>query len=261
MADSANAVAEERPCRSEAISRFSVDDTQFEDADFDVEIRDNATEDSGLTNPSGGNEALGENAAQYNPTLSPLQETQTSEPLNEPLLRQPSTHHQHGCDWKLILFGVGLMIIVAIFTMPSYEGNRNTSGQPNPMKRFDRLQSCARLLSPGMECKKKHKAEVRCKALAWFQEGSGGSLVDLLDNSCSWDDEFGLLFALIIFRESLGIQDPSWHPDRPVQGLSDVCRWKRVTCGSNKAIVKLSLNHANLNGTLPNEMFRLKLQE
>jgi hypothetical protein len=77
---------------------------------------------------------------------------------------------------------------------------------------------------------------------------------------CSWDSDFAILYALIVIRESLAVQDASWHNrnsngNTEVKSLQQVCRdWSRIQCNERGQLSGLILADANLVGTLPAEL-------
>lgn len=91
---------------------------------------------------------------------------------------------------------------------------------------------------------------------------------------CQHDNDFQPLFALVVLRGALRVPFATWNRDAvPIRSLGDVCHWARVTCSekpieefehtlngkqavfpSQHVVTRLTLEHANLTGTLPREM-------
>ena len=151
--------------------------------------------------------------------------------------------------WKIML-GLCVIALAAVST---------TSNHGRPTKqaisgRFAQLEECAKKMDLRLNCstRSSEASSIRCRALEWFL-GPGANV--RLD--CSWDTEFGMLLSLIILRESLGVQEPSWHSTVPLRGPFDVCEWTRVHC-NDRGISGIYLNNVRLNGTIPSEILGLK---
>ena len=98
----------------------------------------------------------------------------------------------------------------------------------------------------------------RGRAINWFVTGAGRNINLDDDNDCtSRDSLFSILYSLLVLRESIGISDPDWYTNVPVQNTADVCKWSRVHCSSNGSnnndnneeevlIEKLIFNNAGL---------------
>jgi len=98
----------------------------------------------------------------------------------------------------------------------------------------------------------------RGRAINWFVTGAGKNINLDDDNDCtSRDSLFSILYSLLVLRESIGISDPDWYTNVPVQNTADVCKWSRVHCSSNDSnnndiseeevlIEKLIFNNADL---------------
>jgi hypothetical protein len=136
----------------------------------------------------------------------------------------------------------------------------------------------------------------RFRAAMWFMNGAGREME--IPSACQdsditmLEDDFWQLYGILAIRETLQIPDPSWYQhDPPIRnGIADICNansknnqqqqppqshpWARITCAASNhfhgdhqppqlhaqspKITKLSLNHANLTGTLPPEMSMLR---
>ena len=97
------------------------------------------------------------------------------------------------------------------------------------------------------------------KAVQYLVNG-GGKYVNT-DDCHEKDALFSSVYSLIVLRESLSIDNPTWYAERSfVKSIGDLCRWKRVGCGiaskdtGSLAITHIMLNHANLTGTIPSEI-------
>eukprot|EP00977_Amphora_coffeiformis_P008925 scaffold2021_cov176-Amphora_coffeaeformis.AAC.20 len=77
---------------------------------------------------------------------------------------------------------------------------------------------------------------------------------------CEWGTPFGDLFALLMIRNSLHVQDFSWYQyDQDIAAPAiDFCRWKRIQCDFDKNVTGLIFNNAGLSGSLPPEAAGLK---
>jgi hypothetical protein len=79
---------------------------------------------------------------------------------------------------------------------------------------------------------------------------------------CSRESDFAILYSLIVIRETLAVQDASWHNSHSngngnteVTSLQQVCRdWTRIQCNERGQLWGLILADANLVGTLPAEL-------
>ena len=89
------------------------------------------------------------------------------------------------------------------------------------------------------------------RALDWFIDGAG--LLIPAPTVCQWDSDFAMLYALVVIREAMSVQDSSWYPHQPLHFAAEACSWSRVHCDNGK-VTKLSFNNAALKGTLAAEM-------
>jgi hypothetical protein len=139
-----------------------------------------------------------------------------------------------------------LVVLVVIFLGTSeFSGLRECSHRKAiEENRFNELNDCAAFLS---RTPVEDPYSPQYKAVVWFLT-SGQSIE--VPAQCSWDSEFGLMYALVVIRESLGVKDVSWYTDAP----TNVCNWARVQCNAFGAVTGLIFNNAHLSGTLPNEL-------
>jgi hypothetical protein len=130
-------------------------------------------------------------------------------------------------------------------------------GLPAPVQRYDRIWQCAAKLSGN---DKLVQDSPQARAVEWFVTGTGRGMDT--PSHCSWESDFAILYALIVIRESLAVQDASWHNSHStgngnteVTSLQQVCRdWTRIQCNERGQLSGLILADANLVGTLPAEL-------
>ncbi|KAG7346136.1 hypothetical protein IV203_005204 [Nitzschia inconspicua] len=133
--------------------------------------------------------------------------------------------------------------------VPSYAPSPRPSDQ-----RLENVIQCASILS-SKNIDSKSDAS-RWKAVEYFYSGGGRNIET---NDCANKESFfSTMYSLIVVRESMNIANPTWNDDKKqVSDLLDVCTWKRLHCssvGGLLSITKLSLNNADLNGTIPPEI-------
>lgn len=157
---------------------------------------------------------------------------------------------------RLVLTAATFVVLVALGTYLSLESS-SPSSVPPIATRAAKIEKCVDELQKDGAPAPSEQTRI---AMDWFLTGSGSN-VTIPDDSqapCTWDCEFGQLYALILLRECVSVKDKSWHPERPLkEGLSQVCSsWKRIRCDVHQAtITSLNLNHANLSGWLPSVKF------
>jgi hypothetical protein len=142
--------------------------------------------------------------------------------------------------WRIVV--ALLVCMVAYFNYPK--------GPDHPTDRSARILECASDLSMGHGLDT--SSSPQSKAVAWFTVGAGIG-IDPPDK-CSWESTFGILYALIVIRESMGVADVSWHTTKPLASTEEVCHWSRITCDLNKKVQRLILNKAGLSGCIPLEI-------
>jgi hypothetical protein len=147
---------------------------------------------------------------------------------------------------------------------PSPTPDNSNDDRQQQQQRLERLIRCASMLS-SMDSMVIPSDLVRWKAIEYFYTG-GGKWMDT--NHCEDKESlFATVYSLMVVRESLKIDDPTWNEDEKQisTDLVDICQWKRLRCstrpsfggggtGTVLAITDLLLNHANLDGTLPPEL-------
>lgn len=131
------------------------------------------------------------------------------------------------------------------------------------VERFQALLECAAQWSETVPGDNDFPAnnEIQSAAVEWFLTGPGRNMA-IVDKDCPVDgnSSFSAVYALIVLRGSLKVPDASWYSSSAVHTLQDVCHWARVTCSSggdddsNKKITGLSLQQANLTGSIPGEI-------
>ena len=141
-----------------------------------------------------------------------------------------------------------------------HHNHREPSPSPaDDGERLNQAMHCATKIS-NRPITEHDETSPRWKAVEYFLEGSAGQLVKLDD--CDVEGSFfSTMYSLILIRESLNITNPSWYDRRfEIRELDDICsgnRWKRIKCGTvegKQGITELSLNNANLHGTIPPEV-------
>ena len=160
--------------------------------------------------------------------------------------------------WRLPLLCSLRKIVISIICVVALVASATSIGGTNKKKtrldRFSHLEECAKKLDLDLHCPRllSPEADYRCKALAWFL--GPGAIITL---DCAWNTDFGMLFSLLILRESLGVREPSWHSDIPLQNSLAVCDWKHVQCDET-GVSGIYFNNAYLHGTLPSELLGLQ---
>lgn len=143
---------------------------------------------------------------------------------------------------------------------------------PPPISRFDTLTQCAIQLSgyeaifPPKRTNTTSSTMImtpQWRALLWFFDGPG-RIIDAPENKqCSSSSlhPFVQLYGLLVLRESLNIQDPTWRNDDTstvIDSISDVCHhWHHLDCDEKSMnIIKLHLStmSPSLSGSIPSEI-------
>ena len=168
-----------------------------------------------------------------------------------PLLRRNIGHS--AMSQRLTASSIGILILGVAFMIAIF-GVRELAElrHGNSPTRSDKVWKCAAVLSSPRVQQDKHDA-VMTRAVKWFLTGAGQD-ISVPDSDCAWNAPFGILYALIVTRETLTVTDRSWHTGNPLVDSSDACKWKRIKCDENQTITGLTLNHANLTGTIPDEL-------
>jgi hypothetical protein len=159
------------------------------------------------------------------------------------------------------IFGTFLAVGLTLYAMNSlsYDSACGSRDLPAPVERYDRLWKCAAKLSGN---DKLVQDSPQARAVEWFVTGTGRGID--APSHCSWDTDFATLYALIVIRKTLAVQDASWHSSHSniningnteVESLQQVCRdWTRIQCNGRGQLSGLILADANLVGTLPAEL-------
>ena len=173
---------------------------------------------------------------------------------SEPLLpRNSSSRQRAACPLKrfvVVLAFIALLTTSLLASIALAWKLRSSSTPTDSTDRVNKVWACASKLSGP---RRKKDDSVMIMALSWFLTGAGKDIA-ISESNCDWNTPFGILYALIIIRESLSVHDKSWHPIRPLVDATEVCNWKRIKCDINKTVVALTLNHANITGTIPLEL-------
>ena len=180
-----------------------------------------------------------------------------------------STDSRRSCWTRLLAFFVarhrsliGIVLIVLFYIIStrigSLENKKHTKDSHfMDMDRPSQVLDCARVLSRGIGLSDNERNQTsQWQAANWFIGGSGIQIG--VPEPCHWSSSFGIAYGIIVIRESLGVVDRSWHDDGVIDGqnpLRKICRWKRIKCNVDKtSILELTLNHAQLNRTIPAEV-------
>lgn len=87
----------------------------------------------------------------------------------------------------------------------------------------------------------------------WFM----GPGYDIPVDECTWGTSFADVYALLMVRDNVKVKTPTWYQnsdgDIAISDESYICQWKRVDCQGGR-VTGLSLNNAELVGTLPTEI-------
>jgi len=152
-----------------------------------------------------------------------------------------------------------------------HKNHANSKPQPKPdnlppfISRIDEIYECAVKLS-GTSSVTSIKNGPQWHALQWFIDGAGQFIVAPKASQCSYTSshEFVQLYGLLVLRESLHLDEPTWGYDEkaPIRSLKDVCqKWHRLSCNEhNTVITKLHLsdmNETKLSGSIPIEITTL----
>ena len=160
--------------------------------------------------------------------------------------------------FKTLLVFLLLVIVAVTYNYRSPENERHKgradgsdapTSAPNKDHRIETMKKCASQLS-GKGILLDTDDSPQKRAIDWFIDGAG--LLIPAPTDCQWDSEFAMLYALLVIREALSVQDSSWHTRQPLHFAAEVCSWARIHC-ANGIITKLSFNNAALDGTLPSE--------
>lgn len=133
--------------------------------------------------------------------------------------------------------------------------NKNTSCHCAKTRKDERqslVQSCAAVLS-GLKDDEFDPASPQYRATNWFLGPFGHEIAIPMradKDFCKWDSEFGMLYALMVVRESLAVHDIDWYASSP----SRVCHWPRIKCNDKDQVMNLVFNNAQLEGSLPAEL-------
>lgn len=159
----------------------------------------------------------------------------------------------HQCIWIYVAgFFTGCIIRWTLMT------NNNGTGHHVPsVDRYRLIWNCAHTLSSpsgdGGENPLSNGTSVQSQAVQFYQ-----TLTNLAaPTECSWNTDFGQVYALYIIHQTLSIPDewflsPALDPSS--FQISQLCHWSRLRCNDEDRVKDLILNHANLTGTLPREL-------
>jgi hypothetical protein len=160
------------------------------------------------------------------------------------------------CFKSLRFFMITLFALLGLCLVTTSPLKRTNSQEKHSTEdRASHVLDCARRLSKGIGLSGNARNRTsQWHAVNWFLEG-GGIEIEVPDQ-CVWSSSFGIVYGLIVLRESLGVLDKSWRSNvRGENALEDICRWKRITCNMDKTTIqRLTLNHAELSGTIPLEL-------
>jgi hypothetical protein len=169
-------------------------------------------------------------------------DTETSSPLLGTETTRVGVSNPVPFKWVLVA------LVVIFLGAVEFSGlSKNSYGKAVEENRFNEVKDCAAVLS---KTPVEDPQSPQYKAVVWFLT-SGQSIK--VPTQCSWDSEFGLMYALLVIRESLDVKDASWYTDPP----TNVCNWSRVQCNAFGGVTDLIFNNAHLSGTLPNELVGL----
>lgn len=190
-------------------------------------------------------------ASTYRLQMNTLEMTNGS--VNDPLLsRNSSRSPANVSSWRWHLVLTIIFIVLAILGVCGLAVSQHRGTYPStPPSRVDKAWACASKLSGPR--RSKHD-KVMIMTVSWFLTGAGQKIEAPAESECDWSTPFGILYALITIRESLSVHDKSWHSAKPLADGSEVCQWKRIKCDANRNIASLTLNHANITGTIPPEL-------
>lgn len=166
--------------------------------------------------------------------------------ISSPLIRaetnRVSASSPAPAKWLLVVLVVIFMGLVEFSVL-----RKHSHCEAIEENRFNEVKDCAAVLS---KTPVEDPQSPQYKAVVWFLT-SGQSIE--IPAPCSWDSKFGLMYALLVIRESLDVKDASWYPDSP----TNVCNWARVQCNAFGGVTSLIFNNAHLFGTLPDELVGL----
>jgi hypothetical protein len=121
-------------------------------------------------------------------------------------------------------------------------------------ERQSQVMSCAAILSK-LEDDEFDPASPQYRAAIWFLGPFGREIaapLTTVDNKeyCQWDSTFGMMYALMVLRESLAVQEIDWYATSP----SRACHWPRIKCNADEQVTNLVFNNAKLEGSMPPEL-------
>jgi hypothetical protein len=124
-------------------------------------------------------------------------------------------------------------------------------------QRLQTILSCAVQLSVRTVNEIENPNTPQGSAIYWFLIGAARLLPILQpDGSDYCNSDFAQLYSLLVFRNSVHVPYPKWYTNQTLNSFADVCKWPSVTCSSdNKYITNLTVNHENLTGTIPDELW------
>jgi len=179
----------------------------------------------------------------------------------------PPVRGRHGT--KKFIGGIVIFLATILTTEEIIEDLPSSHhGHYQPISRKDSALSCATHLSSslaGTTDPFRNNDSSQMKAVEWFVSGAGQNIS--LDNcSTSSSSTFNFIYSLLVLREELQLDIPSWHDEaKDVLSISDVCQhWHRVGCNDrNTYITSLHLSNLDkgLSGTLPAEIAGLAHME
>jgi hypothetical protein len=151
-------------------------------------------------------------------------------------------------------FSVVLNIAAIVLFIASFLALMLGTRRPDQEDRTEQVVRCATILS-GLNVTE-GGTPLRWNVTRYFIEGNGRLI---LTSQCNIPSSlFATMCAMIVLRESLHVENPTWHQEHNITTIHDVCRWSRVSCGpvygGGGGINRLLFNNAGLFGTIPREI-------
>jgi hypothetical protein len=176
------------------------------------------------------------------------------------LVEHTNSHNIPKSPW-LSAFGIFSLVLVfasGVFCRDLFEPANQTSchyAKTRKDERQSQVMACAAVLSK-LEDDDFDPASPQYRAAIWFLEPFGREVdvppLTTVDNRelCKWDTAFGMMYALMVARESLAVHEIDWYATSP----SRVCYWPRIKCNDDGKVMNLIFNNAQLEGSLPAEL-------
>lgn len=149
--------------------------------------------------------------------------------------------------WKAVVLSLAVVFVAGLEFCAVHNERRPTPEADRDTK----IWKCAKQLSTteGFD----RQTSPRKLAVQQFLVGIA-SEIDVADGGCKWQSAFGIVYAILVLRESISVNHSSWHPDSKLIAPSDICQWSGIKCDVQANLQGIFLSDANLAGTIPTEI-------